>query len=99
MTYEQHCNLQRTLVHRLLETGYTKIQQNLEYRIPMCGGTLAGEVDVLALSPRGRWHFYEIKSCSHKVYKAKAQYDKFMAAYPHLNARGIYVSPHKTKFL
>jgi Holliday junction resolvase-like predicted endonuclease len=87
------------LVHRLLQKGYTEIKQNLEYRIPHCGGTLTGEVDVLAISPRGRYHFYEIKSCSHKIYKAKAQYDRFRAAYPYLDARGVYLSPRKVCLL
>lgn len=100
MTLEDHCNLQRILVKRLKETGYTQIQQNLEYRVPACGGALTGELDVLAYSPHGRWHVYEIKSCSHKVERARAQIMRAQAALPqYAPIRGVYVSPHKIKII
>ena len=99
MTFQDHCNLQRNLVARLKETGYTNIQQNLEYKVPSCGGDLTGEIDILAISPRGRYHMYEIKSSAHKVEKARSQYQRARAAFPYLNIRGVYASPRKIKLL
>jgi RecB family endonuclease NucS len=99
MTFKDHCRLQKTLVDRLRMSGYTEIKQNYCYAVTRNNQTYIGEVDVLAFSPHGRWHFYEIKSCSQKVERAREQYQRFRNSHPAYNARGIYVSPKKITYL
>jgi RecB family endonuclease NucS len=95
MIAESHCRLQKTLVDRLKMAGYTELRQNYTYAVTRNKHTYIGEVDVLAYSPHGRWHMYEIKSCSQKVERAREQYQRFRDSHPAYNARGIYVSPKK----
>ena len=99
MTLEDHINLQKRVVNRLRDAGYTHIIQNKEYEVKRNGHWLRGEVDILALSPYGAYHFYEIKSCRRKVYKAQEQYDRFKQAFPELEAKGVFVSYGKCKRL
>jgi Holliday junction resolvase-like predicted endonuclease len=99
MTLEDHIKMQQQVANRLRESGYTRIYQNKEYKITRNGHTFHGEVDILALSPRGYWRFYEIKSCPKKLAVAQSQYDRFRNAFPSRNIKGVFVSYGKVKRL
>lgn len=101
MTLEEHCQLQRKVVNRLYDAGYKVILQNHEYRAWVGKHEVFGEVDILALSPHDMttYHFYEIKSCKHKLHKAQEQYDRFKQAFPNLAVKGVFVSYGKVRQL
>lgn len=99
MTLEDHCKLQYWTAFKLQEKGYLRIYQNMEYQVKINGRVYAGEVDILAQSPSGKWHFYEIKSCSKKKAYAREQYERFKLAHPFIDLRGVFVSPNKINFL
>lgn len=99
MTLDDHCKLQYWLVQKLKTNGYTRIYQNMEYRVKLHHHEYIGEVDVLAMSPKGRWHFYEIKTSHHKYDYACSQYKRFLAAHPFCDARGIFISLKNIRFL
>jgi Holliday junction resolvase-like predicted endonuclease len=71
----------------------------MEYRVKIHKHEYTGEVDVLAKSPHGKWHFYEIKTSQHKWDYAHQQYMRFCNAHPYLETRGVFVSMKKVKFL
>lgn len=96
---QAHNRLQRTLVDRLKEKGYSRIYENTEYHICIHDKVYDGEVDVLALSPYNEWHFYEIKSGKGKIVRAQSQFDRFKLTHPLLEVKGVYVSPYKVKRL
>lgn len=98
-SWEKHQRLQRTLVDRLQNTGYSPIYQNIEYSVKIGHRTIEGEVDVLAKSPYGRWHFYELKSGKGKQLKAQQQYDRWKLTHPSYEGVGVFVSPYKVKRL
>ena len=98
-SFLKHRRMQKTLVERLKDTGYSPIYENEEYHVRIGSTWLHGETDVLAMSPQGCWHMYEIKSGKNRVGKATEQYHRFCAAHPDLYVKGVYVGADKVKRL
>lgn len=73
---------------------YHKVFRNLEYK----KDGLCGEVDLLVYDSKfDVWTMYEVKSCSKpsRIMKAWSQYNRFKAAFPEYEVKGVFVSPKK----